>query len=162
MAHGTHGRRVSVPSGLPRELRDSSHGGESRRSPEAAGDASSAYTTKSSQKEGRTMRGIRRTLRVTVLTMLLIGISTTGVPMRILGQDAKVALDVYLLVDQKGSFKDDNATFQNQAQSLLRDLFSNPALDLRVGLGIFRDYPIAPFGDRGISSTGDYKISPLT
>jgi hypothetical protein len=95
------------------------------------------------------MRGIRRTLRVTVLTMLLIGISTTGVPMRILGQDAKVALDVYLLVDQKGSFKDDNATFQNQAQSLLRDLFSNPALDLRVGLGIFRDYPIAPFGDRG-------------
>jgi hypothetical protein len=95
------------------------------------------------------MRGIRRTLRVTVLTMLLIGISTTGVPMRILGQDAKVALDVYLLVDQRGSFKDDNATFQNQAQSLLRDLFSNPALDLRVGLGIFRDYPIAPFGDRG-------------
>jgi hypothetical protein len=69
--------------------------------------------------------------------------------MRILGQDAKVALDVYLLVDQTGSFKDDNATFQNQAQSLLRDLFSNPALDLRVGLGIFRDYPIAPFGDRG-------------
>jgi hypothetical protein len=95
------------------------------------------------------MRGIRKMLRVTVLTMLLIGISTTGVPMRILGQDAKVALDVYLLVDQTGSFKDDNATFQNQAQSLLRDLFSNPALDLRVGLGIFRDYPIAPFGDRG-------------
>ena len=97
------------------------------------------------------MRGMNRMkmLRVTVLTMLLIGISMTGSSLRSLGQEAKVAVDVYLLVDQTGSFKDDNATFQNQAQSLLRDLFSNPALDLRVGLGIFRDYPIAPFGDRG-------------
>jgi spore coat protein U-like protein len=70
MGHGTHGRRVSVPSGLPRELRDSSHGGESRRSPEAAGDASSAYTTKSSQKEGRMMRGIK----VLVVVGLVVGL----------------------------------------------------------------------------------------
>jgi hypothetical protein len=61
-----------VPSGLPRELRDSSHGGESRRSPEAAGDASSAYTTKSSQKEGRKMRSLK-VLAVVGVVIALIG-----------------------------------------------------------------------------------------
>jgi hypothetical protein len=89
MAHGTHGRRVSVPSGLPRELRDSSHGGESRRSPEAAGDASSAYTTKSSQKEGRTMRSLK------VLAVVGLAVALVAVPALTQG-GAPVAVNAFI------------------------------------------------------------------
>jgi hypothetical protein len=89
MAHGTHGRRVSVPSGLPRELRDSSHGGESRRSPEAAGDAYSAYTTKSSQKEGRMMRSLK------VLAVVGLAVALVAVPALTQG-GAPVAVNAFI------------------------------------------------------------------
>src|SRR5689334_25017332 len=53
--------------------------------------------------------------------------------------------DVYMLVDLTGSFLDDLPNFKAEAPNLISNLqTANP--DTRFGLGMFKDYPIPPFG----------------
>jgi murein DD-endopeptidase MepM/ murein hydrolase activator NlpD len=54
-------------------------------------------------------------------------------------------VDVFMLVDLTGSFYDDLPKFKTQAPDLIATLQSSHT-DIRFGLGIFRDYPISPFG----------------
>ncbi len=55
-------------------------------------------------------------------------------------------VDAFFVVDLSGSFADDLPLFKTQAPGIVANLqaFSS---DVRFGLGMFVDYPIAPFGD---------------
>jgi len=86
--------------------------------------------------------------RITLSAVLILGVFW-NVGWLASAQSSTLPVDVLLLVDQTGSFADDNATFKNQANTLINALMNVPNLDLRFGLAMFQDYEISPFGSQG-------------
>jgi len=80
------------------------------------------------------------------------GVRIAGVtlPSRALDPDTapEPGLDVFMLVDLTGSFRPYLPAFKAQAPDLMAKLQSSYP-DTRFGLGMFKDYPISPFGGSG-------------
>jgi|GEM_PF-644658 len=70
-------------------------------------------------------------------------------------------VDVYILVDLSGSFIDDLPAFQAEAPAVIAQLSSGD-VDLRVGLGTFQDYPVAPFGDATLGDQAYRRLADIS
>lgn len=83
-----------------------------------------------------------------ILLLAVLGASVGGSVIPRVGVAQVPAVDVFILVDLTGSFRDDLPNFQSQAPTIIDQMISlNP--NTRFGLGSFRDYPIGSFGDPG-------------
>jgi hypothetical protein len=72
-------------------------------------------------------------------------------------------VDIFMIVDQSGSFADDLAVFKAQATGIISTIKSSNS-DVRFGLAKFEDYPIAPFGqtDPARGDTAYQRLVDLT
>jgi Ca2+-binding RTX toxin-like protein len=70
-------------------------------------------------------------------------------------------VDLVIVVDVSGSFADDLAQFQTDAQALINRLAAS-GMDLQIGLVTFEDYPIAPFGSAALNDAAYRRDVDLT
>ncbi|WDE03159.1 S8 family serine peptidase [Thalassomonas viridans] len=56
-----------------------------------------------------------------------------------------IPVDLFMIVDTSGSFRDDLASFRAEALSLVNEL-DESGLNIHMGLAQFEDYPISPWG----------------
>ncbi len=70
-------------------------------------------------------------------------------------------LDVMFLIDTTGSYGDDIATLQSQAQQII-DNISSRGIDVQFGVASFADVPIFPFGSDSCGDKAFYLNQPIT